>query len=104
VEASIPLRGVADGVIIAVRVVPGSSRAGVHGVTGHELRVKVCSPPVDGRANEELCAVLASVVGVKPRMIEVVGGHLARSKQVLVRGELAEVQRALEAVLSGISR
>jgi uncharacterized protein (TIGR00251 family) len=103
-SAAAPLRAVADGVVIAVRAVPGSSRAGVQGVVGDELRVKVCSPPVDGRANEELCEVVAAALGVKARLVTVVGGQLARSKQVLVRAELESVQTALEAVLSGISR
>ena len=99
-----PVRAVADGAVIAVRVVPGSSRAAIQGVAGDELRVKVCSPPVDGRANDEVCSFLAAALGVKARLVEVVSGHQTRSKQVLVRADAGTVRAALDAVLSGISR
>ena len=99
-----PVRAVADGAVIAVRVVPGSSRAAIQGVAGDELRVKVCSPPVDGRANDEVCSFLAATLGVKARLVEVVSGQQARSKQVLVRADADVVRAALDAVLSGISR
>jgi uncharacterized protein (TIGR00251 family) len=73
-----------DGAVVAVRAVPGASVAGVLGRHGDELRVRVCSPPVDGRANDELCAVLAKVLGLRVRAVTVVGGHTSRSKHVLV--------------------
>ena len=40
----------ADGALVAVRAVPGASRAKVDGLHGDEVRIRVCSPPVDGRA------------------------------------------------------
>jgi uncharacterized protein len=54
------------------------------GMHGDELRVRVCSPPVDGRANEELCTVLAATLGLRTREVSVLSGHSARSKQLFV--------------------
>lgn len=54
------------------------------GLHGDELKVRVCSPPVDGRANEELCEVLADALGLRPRDVQVVAGHSGRSKQLVV--------------------
>ena len=70
--------------MVAVRAVPGASAAKVVGMHGAELRIRVCSPPVDGRANEELCAVLAADLGLRPRDVTILTGHGARSKQLLV--------------------
>lgn len=79
-----PVRPHPDGAVVAVRAVPGASRASIVGLHGGELRVRVCSPPVDGRANGELCAVLADALGLRVREVHVVAGHAARSKQLAV--------------------
>lgn len=92
-----PVRLHRDGTVLAVRVVPGASRAEIVGLHGDELKVKVCSPPVDGRANEELLEVIAQALALRPRQLSVIGGHTSRSKQVLVQADLAEVERSLAA-------
>lgn len=83
-----------DGAVIAVRVLPSAGRSGIVGMHGEELKVRVCSPPVDGRANDEVCAVLADALGLRAREVRVVGGHTSRSKQVAVTlGESAVLGR-----------
>jgi uncharacterized protein (TIGR00251 family) len=79
-----PVRPHAAGAVVAVRAVPGASLATVVGLHGDELRIRVCSPPVDGRANEELCSVLADALGLRRRDVSVVAGHTARSKLLSV--------------------
>ena len=80
---------------IDVRVQPGASRAGVVGVVDGRLRVRLSSPPVDGRANDELIAVLAEAWGLRPREIELVRGLTGRSKTVRVARCEAEVHTLL---------
>ncbi|HAP78135.1 MAG TPA: YggU family protein [Acidimicrobiaceae bacterium] len=88
---------VADGANcrVRVRVQPGARRSEVMGVHGDELRVRIASPPVDGRANDALCAFLASVLGVKSREVEVVGGHVSRSKVLRVGASVERVCASL---------
>jgi len=83
------------GAVVAVRAVPGASRAEVVGRHGDELRIRVCSPPVDGRANDEVCRVLADALGLRAREVTLLSGHAARSKQVAVALDAAEVRRRL---------
>jgi uncharacterized protein (TIGR00251 family) len=90
-----PVRPHPDGTVVAVRAVPGASAAKVIGLHGNELRVRLCSPPIDGRANEELCAVLARALGLRARDVNVIAGHTSRSKQVLVAATVADVEAAL---------
>ncbi len=90
-----PVRPHPDGTVVAVRVVPGASAAKVIGRHGDELRVRVCSPPIDGRANVELCAVLAATLGLRTRDVSVIAGHTSRSKLVLVAASIADVEAAL---------
>jgi uncharacterized protein (TIGR00251 family) len=82
--------------VVAVRVVPGASRSAIVGLHGEELKVRVCSPPVDGRANDEVCAVLAEALGLRNREVQLVQGHSARSKVLLVPLEVEEAERRLQ--------
>lgn len=78
------IRSHPDGAVLAVRAVPGASAAKIVGRHGDELRVRVCSPPVDGRANEEIIKVVAAALGLRAREVQLLSGHTARSKQLLV--------------------
>ncbi len=97
-----PFRETKEGVLIAVLLQPRASRTEVVGVEGGMLKVRVQAPPVKGRANAALVQLLAEVLGVPKRDIEVVRGHTGRRKQVLVRGvRLADVRALLEGGTKG---
>ena len=51
------------GVVVKVKVVPRSSRPGIQGVEGDHLKVRLKSPPVEGKANKELVEVMAKALG-----------------------------------------
>ncbi|WP_202033319.1 DUF167 domain-containing protein [Nocardioides sp. WS12] len=73
--------------LLSVRVQPGASRTdvvGPTGVDGAELKIRLASPPVDGRANEELLRWLAREVGVPKSAVTLVRGQTSRSKVVRI--------------------
>ncbi len=97
-----PLREVAGGVEVAVRVVPGARRSAIVGWHDRALKIAVSAPPVDGKANDELCRFLAGVLGVRPGAMAVRSGVTARSKRIAVRGvTLAAARARLEAAGAG---
>ena len=53
-----------EGVVISVRAAPRSSKAGIDGVVGDAIKVRVRSAPVDGKANKELIEVLSDAFGL----------------------------------------
>lgn len=72
---------------LAVRVQPGASRtgeAGPAGVDGAELKVRLASPPVDGRANQELVRWVAKELAVPRSAVTLVRGAGSRSKVLRV--------------------
>jgi uncharacterized protein (TIGR00251 family) len=75
---------------VAVRVQPGAKRTGVGGRYGDEdppvLLVKVSAPPVDGRANDAVCAAIAKAFGVRRSAVRVTTGERSRRKVVVVEG------------------
>jgi len=58
--------------------------------------IRVTAPPVDGKANEALCRLVAKAAGVAPTRVRVIRGHTARDKVLAVEGV---DERALRAAL-----
>jgi uncharacterized protein len=69
-----------------VRAKPNAKRSAIAGVREGALEVRVAAPPVDGAANEELVAVLASALGIPRRDVQLVHGTTSRAKRVQVNG------------------
>ena len=71
---------------ITIRVKPGSSRIRVGGTYGSDgaLVVAVNAPPVDGRANDAVCAAVADALDVRTRNVELVSGHTSRTKVLAI--------------------
>jgi uncharacterized protein (TIGR00251 family) len=82
---------------IAVRLQPRASRDEIVGLRDGVLVVRVTAPPVDGRANQALCKLIARRAGVAPSRVSVVRGERSRDKLVQVEGVEAD---ALAAVLA----
>jgi len=61
--------------------------------------VRVTAPPLDGRANAALCALIAERAGIPRSRVSVVHGRTARDKVVRVEGADAAAVRAT--LLSG---
>lgn len=48
--------------------------------------IRVTAPPVDGRANDALCRLVAKAAGVAPSRVHVIRGQTARDKVIEVEG------------------
>jgi uncharacterized protein YggU (UPF0235/DUF167 family) len=48
--------------------------------------IRVTAPPVDGKANDALCRLVARAAGVAPSKVAVVRGHTSRDKVLEVEG------------------
>ena len=75
-----------EGAMLSVRAVPRSSRAGIDGVAGDALKVRIRSAPVDGKANKELVEVLADAFGIPKSAVTIKGGETSRLKRIVLRG------------------
>lgn len=82
-----------DGVAIHVHVQPGAKRSEVVGVYGERLKLRLASPPIEGKANECLIEFLAERLGVKRAQVKITQGLSSRRKTVFV--SLARFQPAV---------
>jgi uncharacterized protein (TIGR00251 family) len=69
-----------------VRVSPRARRNAVEGVVDGALRVRLSAPPVEDRANEGLCRLLAERLKIPVSAVRIIRGRHGRLKQVEVRG------------------
>lgn len=65
---------------LAVRVIPRARRDEVGGERNGRLVVRTTAAPVDGRANEAVCRLVADHLGLPARRVEVVTGLRSRDK------------------------
>ena len=72
--------------IIRIRVIPNSYENEVVGRVGSVVRVKVCSPEIDEKANNVLIQYLAECFEVRSKMIHIMRGEKAREKTVQISG------------------
>ena len=104
-----PFTLVAEGVRIAVRLTPKSSRDQIEGLSATRdgrpaLAVRVRAVPEKGQANAALLRLLAEALHMAPGRLSLVGGPRDRHKTVLVTGDpqalLPTVAAALGASLA----
>ena len=88
----------AEGTILNVKAQPHSSKAGVDGLLGDAVKVKIKCAPVDGKANKELVDTLSDVFGIPKSKVVFKSGETSKLKRILLAGISAdEVRKAVGA-------
>lgn len=78
-----------DAYLISVRLQPKASCDEVVGVTDDgNLKIRLTSPPVDGKANEALLKFLSKKLKVPKSKLEITKGLKSRNKVVMVNKDL----------------
>ena len=89
--ASLEIRQVDGGVLLGVKVIPGSSRTQLAGEYNGMLKVKLSAAPEKGRANQSLIEYIAEHLKVKKGNISIVSGATKPVKQLQILGVEPEV-------------
>jgi uncharacterized protein (TIGR00251 family) len=81
--------------VIRVRLHPKSSRNQITVGDDDVFKIKVTSPPVDGKANKALVELLAEKLRIPKSHIEITSGKRSRMKSVRIYGLLPKDLAAL---------
>jgi uncharacterized protein YggU (UPF0235/DUF167 family) len=77
-------------------VQPRAKRSEIAGERAGAVLVRVAAPPVDGKANAAVCALVAERAGVPRSAVSILRGGSGRDKVLEVRGlQEPELRRAL---------
>ena len=85
---------------LEVHVIPGARKQEIRR-EGSLLKVRLLSRPIEGRANEELIALLANKLGLKKREIAIMMGERDRRKVVSLPLTDEQVRVLLEGGTAG---
>ena len=79
---NLELKQTNDGVILTVKVVPGSSSSRIGGLLGQILKVNIAAAAEKGKANKQLIVLLAKLLHLSKSSITIVAGEHDRVKQI----------------------
>jgi uncharacterized protein (TIGR00251 family) len=71
---------------INVKIIPKSSRNEIVRRGDDTYKIKVTSPPVDGKANRALISLLSKKSGIPKKDIKIIRGEKSRNKTVRIHG------------------
>jgi uncharacterized protein len=67
---------------IKIYVKPNSCKNSVEGLYNDRIKIKVCSPPQEGKANRELIGFISKETGVSKKNIRIVSGERSNLKEI----------------------
>ena len=89
-------RDTPDGCTLSLRIHPGAKKNAVLTLHGDALKIALTAPPVDGKANEALIALVAEKLSLPRSRVALVAGATSRNKMLRITGKsAAEVEAAL---------
>lgn len=80
----------ASGWTLSVHAQPGAKKSEITGLHGGSLKIRIASPPVEGRANEALIAFLAKALSLPRASLRVVRGASSRRKEIHIAAPAAD--------------
>lgn len=81
--------------ILEIKAVPNAPRSEITGWLGEALKIKLHAPPVEGKANAELCTFLAKQLGLPKRAVTIANGDTSRFKRVRIEGLTLDKVRSI---------
>lgn len=94
------LQEAAEGIRVAVHIVPGSATNTIVGMigdesTGYALKIKIAAVAEDGKANQALLKFLAKTFHIAPSDCSIINGLTSRRKLVLIRCNAQAIKQLL---------
>lgn len=70
--------------IIQVKVIPHAKKTEIVGEENGILKIRIHAPPDKGKANEELIAFLAKLLGLAKSDLKIISGSQSRLKKIKI--------------------
>ncbi len=86
IDEFLPLvRITSKGIFLSCHVLPNASKTEIKGVFGKTLKISLAAPPVDGKANKELCNFFSKKCHLPKSFIEITSGLSSKNKIILIQ-------------------
>lgn len=95
----------AEGIVFCVKLVPNSSNNKVADYTDEYVRIKICAPAVENRANKELISFCSNLFDINKSKIKLVSGDKSKLKKLLfINEEMEYITQKLLFVLNSVHK
>ena len=84
-----------EGVVFPVWIQPKASKTEISDIKDGILKIRITSPPVEGKANQELCRFIARTLKIKRSQVEILSGMKSRTKLIRIKGVKKEEGKKL---------
>lgn len=74
-----------DDLLLFLRIQPKASSNELAEIMGDERKLRITAPPVDGKANKHIVALLAKMCKVAKSDVTIESGELGRSKRIRIK-------------------
>ena len=82
------VKAMQGGSVVSCHVQPNASKTAIAGMYGEELKITLKTPPVDGKANKELCRFFADEFDLSAGRVQLLSGQTSRRKRILIPVDL----------------
>ena len=83
---SLKIKKYKEGIQFAATIQPRSSKNEITGLHDYALKIRLTSPPTEGRANTACIRFLAKQLNVSPSRVSIVRGLTGRNKTIRIDG------------------
>lgn len=77
-------------ILIDFYIQPGAKKNGISGYFGEKIKIKIKSPAIENKANNELILFLAEKLNIPKKNIEIVYGKNSRIKTLKINNSLSK--------------
>jgi uncharacterized protein (TIGR00251 family) len=86
-----------NNIYIDIKAIPGASKSGIVDVKEGRLRVRIAAAPEKGKANSELCSILAKAFKLPKKEVILESGEKSRLKTMKIPAGALEFLKEKEA-------
>ena len=84
-----------NGLTVCMYVQPGAKYSVIDGRYDGRLKVRIASPPVDGKANRALIKFVSALCGISKSRVLLVKGEKSRKKDILLKVNPEDIDSVL---------
>jgi len=77
---------ISGGIELHLRVIPRASKNAIQGLHDGALKIRLTTPPVDGKANQALVKFLSKTLKISKSQIKLTQGETNRNKTLKITG------------------
>lgn len=81
-----------DFFIINLKVIPNAKKTEIIGLLDEALKIKVSSPPVEGKANAQIIKFFSDYLKVSKSKLEIISGEKSKYKQLKVKEQFSKLE------------